>query len=495
MQLSVSKIKPHPLNEQIYGTITDANISNLTKSIDELGLLTPLTLNKDYSCISGHQRLKALNILGIKTAEVVIKDIGEEDIILYLIHSNRQRDKTAGQKLLEAKALYQYYGNNQGSRFDLATSVDSTKVPGDMREKIANEVGTSTNTITRLLYIDKYYPTIIDDIGTNIPLNQAFLQVKQLVDKEILKATGEANNGIKGEEGREISDSKDNFILYNQSCESMEQLEDNSIQFIFSSPPYHLQRDYGVKDSIGEDEDVTTYLNRLMLVMDEAYRVLRPDGCMFLVMGDKMTNGSLNLTHQRLAIKMTDEIGWLCRNELIWRKLNPKPESCRNRFMMAHETIYFFTKTMDYKINLEHLRVPYKEPDIRISRAPKHHLRNDDGRMHYYTANIKSPNGKYPSTTDYADDIIETQRNEPPPYNKNRMRHNAAYPIELVDKFSQACLDRNDRGLDMFCGSGSTLVSVVNHGGYAIGYDIQPEYLQMTRKRILEEAEVPRMTD
>jgi DNA modification methylase len=58
-----------------------------------------------------------------------------------------------------------------------------------------------------------------------------------------------------------------------------------------------------------------------------------------------------------------------------------------------------------------------------------------------------------------------------------------------VDKFSQACLSPGDCGLDMFCGSGSTLLSVINHGGYAIGYDIQPEYLDMTRKRILEEAE------
>ena len=73
MKLSVSKIKPHPLNAKIYGEITEASISNLIKSIRELGLLTPLTLNKDHYCISGHQRLKALNILGIKIAEVVVK--------------------------------------------------------------------------------------------------------------------------------------------------------------------------------------------------------------------------------------------------------------------------------------------------------------------------------------------------------------------------------------------------------------------------------------
>ena len=486
MQISVSKIKPHPLNAKIYGEITDASISNLAKSIGELGLLTPLTLNKDHYCISGHQRLKALNILGIKTAEVVVKDISDEDIILYLIHANRQRDKTARHKLLEVKALYQYYGNNQGRRFDLGTSVEYTEVAGAIREKISNEIGTSTNTISRLLYIDKYYPSIIDDIGTNIPLNQAFLQVKQLVDKEILKVSGEATNGNKVLKSK--SDIEDNFILYNKSCESMEEIEDNSIQFIFTSPPYYLQRDYGVKNAIGEYEDLGTYINRLMLVMDEAYRVLRNDGCMFLVLGDKMTNGSLNLSHQRLAIRMCDEIGWMLRNELCWRKLNPKPEAVKNRFMMAHETIYFFTKTKDYKINLEHLRVPYKEPDIRVSRAPKHHLRNDDDRMQYYTANIKSPDGKFPSTTDFADDIIQTQRNEPPPYNKNKIRHAAAFPIELVDKFSQACLEPGDLGLDNFCGSGSALVSMVNHGAYAIGYDVQQMYLDMARKRILEEA-------
>lgn len=148
MLISVSKIRFHPLNATIYGEITDASISNLTKSISELGLLTLLIFNKEHFCISGHQRLKALITLGIKKAEAVVKDIEDEDIILYLIHANRQRDKMARQKLLEAKAFYQYYGNNQGRRFDLETSVDSTEVAGDMREKIANEVGTSTNTIS-----------------------------------------------------------------------------------------------------------------------------------------------------------------------------------------------------------------------------------------------------------------------------------------------------------------------------------------------------------
>ena len=60
MKISVNKIKPHPLNAKIYGDITEASISNLAKSIGELGLLTPLTLNKDHYCISGHQRLKII---------------------------------------------------------------------------------------------------------------------------------------------------------------------------------------------------------------------------------------------------------------------------------------------------------------------------------------------------------------------------------------------------------------------------------------------------
>lgn len=481
MKVSLSKIKEHPLNEEIYGNISDADIEALSVSIKELGLLQPLILNKSKLCISGHRRLRALRKLNVKTADCIIRDVEDEDLILFLIESNRAREKTARHKINEVKYLYDYYGRNQGKRGDLQTSVEL--YGGDTREKIADDIGTSTNSISRLLFIDEWYPEIVDDIYVKISLNSAFLQVKAIVEKEVLKVKGKTSKNSKVQKPNTDEES---LTIYHQSCESMHQVEDETVQFIFTSPPYYRQRLYGVDDAIGEDEDLETYLDRMMVVMAECHRVLRNDGTMFLVYGDKYENGSLMLSHHRLAIRMVDELGWKLKNNLILGKINPKPESVKKRFAHGHEDILFFTKSNDYQIDLDHLKVPYKENNIRVSHEPKHHLLDKKGRIRFNTSNVKDLHGKIPNTIDWGNDIIFSNRNNPPPYNNN-ITHSAAFPYELVDKFTKACLHKGQTSLDPFMGSGTTLHSVINNGGKAIGYEIQEAYIDICRNRILGE--------
>lgn len=474
MLVDVDKIKDNPLNIEVYGTIVPSDIDTLIESIKQLGLLQPLIITKKYTLISGHRRLACLRELKINKAECIVKDIEDEESIVFIIESNRQRVKTARQQLNEAKYLSVYYGNQQGKRNDLLTCGDSPQVVGTKtRDIVASEIGTSTNTIQRLLYIDEHYPSLIDEIGKEITLNQAFKEVRQIVGKDILSKAGKTYK----KNGKIKVVQTDSYEIYNQSCEEMNQVEDSSVQFIFSSPPYHLIRDYGVPGCIGEDASLDVYLDRMMTVMEECWRVMRDDATMFLVYGDKYQDGSMLMSPERLIIRMID-YGFKLKNKIILQKSNPNPESAQRRFMQNNDIIYFLTKTNDYKFDMDCFRIKYKD-DNPVSNAPKHHRLLTDRRIAHKPASLKNKLGKVPSSVEVLENFVY-QGNK----NKDRKNgtdnfelHNSTFPVELVDRFAEACLENGDIALDNFCGAGSALVSMVNHGAFAIGYELQPQYI------------------
>lgn len=158
-------------------------------------------------------------------------------------------------------------------------------------------------------------------------------------------------------------------------------LPDNSVDLVVTSPPYYGQRDYGVDGQIGLEDSFGAYLAKLVIVFEEVRRVLKPSGCMFLNMGDAYVNdgGSgrqgntgdrLDRRHTqarlipqvrdlglkpksligqpwRLAFALMD-CGWIPRQEIIWLKGSPTPESAVDRPTRAHETIFLFTKAPQY---------------------------------------------------------------------------------------------------------------------------------------------------
>jgi len=481
MHVDVNKIKDNPLNVEVYGAIVPSDIDTLIESINQLGLLQPLIITKNNTLISGHRRLACLRKLKIKKAECIVKDIEDEEAIVFIIESNRQRVKTARQQLNEATYLFEYYGRNQGKRNDLTTCGEYPQEVGTKtRDKVADEIGTSTNTISRLMYIEEHYPTLIDVIGKEITLNQAFKEVRQIVGKDKLSKAGKTykkNGNIKKVQ-------TDSYVIYNQSSEEMNQVADSSVQFIFSSPPYHLIRDYGVPGCIGDDASLDLYLDRMMKVMEECWRVMRDDATMFLVYGDKYQNGSMLMSPERLIVRMLD-YGFKLKNKIIWKKGNPNPEACQRRFMQNNEVIYFLTKTNNYKINMDCFRIPHRDKNP-VSNAPKHHRLVTDTRIAHKSASLKNPLGKVPSSVEVLEDFVITsqrkkqRKNGTEPYEL----HNSTFPVELVDRFAEACLDHKDLALDMFCGSGTTLESIVKHGGYAVGYELQPLYIEYCKERL-----------
>ena len=267
----------------------------------------------------------------------------------------------------------------------------------------------------------------------------------------------------------------------------MDELDDQSVDMIMTSPPYFRQRNYGVDNQIGLETDLDDYLDNLMEVFDECYRVLSDKGSLFIVIGDKYIDGHLQSVPHKVAIRMMEN-HWIQRNCIVWRKTNNKPEAVKNRFTTSTEFIFFFTKVKSgYYFDMDSIRVPYKVSGNKILsdvRAPRHHSIKGDFKVN--TPVFQNPNGKVPK--DFFDtDIIETSKVSTgigKDIGLDGIEHGAVYPTELCEKPILSTTKEGDLVLDPFCGSGSTGEVSLKYGRRFVGYEINPNYVELSEMRL-----------
>ena len=184
--------------------------------------------------------------------------------------------------------------------------------------------------------------------------------------------------------------------IYNEDClEGMKRIGDCTIDCVVTSPPYYALRDYGVDGQIGLETSPEEYIDRLTDVFAEVLRVMKPEGTCWVVIGDSYAGsnkGSANYPEnaklwlqgtnkgtlsKRTSFKMKTtakdrdligipwmlafalrRIGFYLRQDIIWHKPNPMPESVTNRCTRSHEYIFLLTKSARYYFNKEALREP-----------------------------------------------------------------------------------------------------------------------------------------
>src|SRR3989304_3456369 len=127
---------------------------------------------------------------------------------------------------------------------------------------------------------------------------------------------------------------KNNTIIQGDSWQLSEQLEDESVNCVVTSPPYWGLRDYGVAGQIGGESTPEEYVARVGAVFREARRVLRED----------------------LALRAD---GWYLRSDIIWHKPNPTPESVTDRPTRAHEYVFLLSKSPAYYYDVDAVREPH----------------------------------------------------------------------------------------------------------------------------------------
>ncbi len=267
-----------------------------------------------------------------------------------------------------------------------------------------------------------------------------------------------------------------------QAC--LAQFQAESIHCLVTSPPYFQQRDYSTPLQIGNEESPAKYVDRLAGVFAQCLRVLRPDGTLWLNLGDKYSSGELLGMPWRVAFALKD-MGWILRSDIIWHKPNAIPSSVRNRPTTDHEYVFLFVKSQNYFYDIDAIR----EPHVTLSAQS----RMKGGRNHFGKVNGTPEKGKNAGNSNLHDGRWDQAfhpngRNRRTvweiPLSKFRDAHFAVFPEKLVELCILAGCPEKGVVLDPFVGSGTTAVVAQRLGRRFIGIDSNPAYCQMARARI-----------
>ena len=447
MKMKVSDLTHHPSNQEIYNL---SAIEDLKESIIEVGLLQPLVINPRNEVISGNRRLLAIQQLEWDKVEVDIVDTSPDEELLRLVHYNKHRIKTCREVLNESKVLLDYYSNGQGFRSDL-TSVQMNK--GSSRDLVANDLGMPSSTIGKLLFIEKNDPSFIDLIDEgDLTINQAYTQVRRVKNEKDTIFSAPTSNQTQS----------DQFKFHQHSSDHMPELEDQSVDLIYTSPPYWNKRTYTTETELGSEPTPHEFVSNLVNHFGDCKRVLKDTGSMFIVIGDTFHDGCLQSIPHRFAIGLVER-GWILRNTIIWSKTNPKPQSSRNNLTPTYEFIFHFVKTKDYKY--QHTLAPQKESKV-DARVPRHRGLKKKKVYPYIPRDGKNLGDFWTEDTVRAA-VAKNSRTEV------SLEHPAPFPTDIIRLPIMQTTDEGDLILDPFMGSGTTGKVANEMDRLFIGYDIR----------------------
>ena len=299
-------------------------------------------------------------------------------------------------------------------------------------------------------------------------------------------------------------------IIVGDAVKSLAKLEAGSVRTCVTSPPYWGLRDYGNDGQLGQEATPQEFVENLCKVFDEVWRVLADDGTVWVNLGDsyfphggsrgnktpagdslrgrknnyqpapKLSTGDANLKQKdlvgipwRFAFAMQDR-GWYLRQDIIWAKPNPMPESVTDRCTKAHEYIFLLSKQPKYFFDNEAIKEPSAEFQVSGSRAREKPVGESwvEAKKRGYGNNVG---------------VTET-RNKRSVWTVNtkgyKEAHFAVYPPALIEPCILAGSAEGDTVLDPFSGSGTTGEVALQNGRNYLGIELNPDYAALSEKRI-----------
>jgi len=269
-------------------------------------------------------------------------------------------------------------------------------------------------------------------------------------------------------------------IIQGDCREALKQVADESIHTCVTSPPYFGLRSYnGGDDEIGSEQEVHEYVKAMVDVFREVRRCLRSDGTLWLNLGDSYMSqknvapppqtigGQRDMPttipgnrREQKGLKHKDLIGipwrvafalqadgWWLRQDIIWHKPNPMPESVEDRCTKAHEYIFLLSKKSHYYYDHEAIK---EESILRDGKKNKRSV---------WKVNTKGYKGA----------------------------HFAVYPKNLILPCILAGCPEGGNVLDPFTGSGTTAVVALENNRNFVGTELNPDYIKLAEKRIAHE--------
>lgn len=314
-----------------------------------------------------------------------------------------------------------------------------------------------------------------------------------------------------------------NQIHISECLSGLKELPDNSINCCVTSPPYFGLRDYQHKMQIGLEKTPEEYIEKLVCVFHEVYRVLKDDGTLWVNIGDSYagsmkgaarfpdnamnykqgtnrgTLGKATLVKQCTGCKNKDLIGipwmlafalradgWYLRQDIIWSKPNPMPESVTDRCTKSHEYIFLLSKSRKYYFDSESIQQTASQSvKRRIGKV------ENVGHKAFATANTLSesnPMFRKSTTREYQYADKANKRSVwSVPTSACKEAHFAVFPEKLIVDCIKAGCPEKGIVLDPFMGSGTTAVVARKLNRNYIGFELNPGYVRLAEKKISEE--------
>lgn len=157
----------------------------------------------------------------------------------------------------------------------------------------------------------------------------------------------------------------ESIILYQGHAPNvLSRLPENSVQMVVTSPPYWKLRDYKTenRDELGSEDIMQEYVTNMVIVFREIMRVLRPDGTLWLNLGDTYVKGNLQGVPWKVAFALQED-GWILRQDIVWHKPSAMPQPCENRCTRSHEFIFMFVQGGGYYYDGEAIKEKLKMTD------------------------------------------------------------------------------------------------------------------------------------
>lgn len=314
-----------------------------------------------------------------------------------------------------------------------------------------------------------------------------------------------------------------NHIYQGDVIDRLKDLNDGSVQCVVTSPPYWGLRDYGVDNQLGLEETPEEFVENLVKVFREVKRVLKNDGTVWLNLGDSYaSNGDVGKQDKKKyggisrkehlhsgrveGIKAKNLIGipwrvafalqadgWYLRQDIIWHKPNPMPESVTDRCTKAHEYIFLLSKSAKYFYDADAISEKAKYYNITGMDATgykdahsfnnKHKNLMDKGQ-NIHSMHVKRSKGEGDSDTEGKRNKRSVWKINTKPYKE---AHFATFPEELPTLCIKAGSKKGDVVLDPFFGSGTTGWVAQRLGRKWLGIELNPEYIKIAEKRFIQE--------
>ena len=308
--------------------------------------------------------------------------------------------------------------------------------------------------------------------------------------------------------------------IYNMDClKGLKRLDDCTVDCVVTSPPYFAMRDYGCDGQIGLEDSPKKYIRKLVKIFREVLRVMKPTGVCWVVIGDTYAGsnkgaanypdnaklykqGSNRGTLDRatsykytteakdrdligipwmLAFALRD-LGFYLRQDIIWHKPNPMPESVTSRCTRSHEYIFMLTKSAKYYFDRDALREP---ANTGVRRNEYNHRKvkfivSGHKNEQFRGGNVSDG---YRNKRDVWSICVE------PGYEG----HHATFPLSLPRQCILLGCPADGVVLDPFMGSGTTAVAAIKEHRHFVGFELNKEYCEKACKRIAKEQQQPTM--